>query len=82
MTYRILLSHSAFDLWQSAGRSQPMRWASFEWCASNGVLPKIVLLELLADRDFDALRGFVILLLLAVVDGLKRLVSLNNISVR
>ena len=50
--------------------------------ASDGMLPEVVLLELLTDCDVYTLRDFVILLLLAVVDGLKRLVSLDNISIR
>jgi hypothetical protein len=45
------------------------------------MFPKVVLLKLLTDCDVDALRDFVVLLLLAVVDGLKRLVPLDNISI-
>ena len=61
------------------------RLDAFSQCdelASDGMLPKVVLLELLTDCDVDTLRDFVILLLLAIVDSLKRLVSLDNISVR
>jgi hypothetical protein len=38
--------------------------------------------ELLTDCDVDTLRDFVILLLLAIVYGLKSLVSLDDISMR
>jgi hypothetical protein len=44
------------------------------------VCSKVVLLELLAGCDVDTLRDCVALLLFAVVDGLKRLVSLKPLS--
>jgi len=48
--------------------------------APNGVCSKVVLLDLLAECDVDTLRDRVVLLLLAVVDGLKRLISLKPLS--
>ena len=46
------------------------------------MFPKVVLLELLTDCDVDPFRDFVILLLPAVVDGLKSLASLDDVSMR
>ena len=43
---------------------------------------KVVLRELLTDCDVDMFRDLTMLFLLAIVDGLKRLVSLNKVFLR
>ena len=62
------------------------RLDAFSQCdelASNGVFSKVVLLnllELLAKCGVDTLKDLILLLLFAVVDGLKRAVSLEPSS--